>query len=210
MSRTGRVKPVITSIIGAALVFISLAVVYRYGLEQPAPKPDTTNLGFEQTGGSSPNSWIYPVPFRDQQLGFLGLNSEFGGYHLAVDFNCRPGEPVRALAGGKVLVSRTDLSGYGGLNKPGGAVLILHRTSEGGWFKALYGHLDQIRVEAGDLVAPGQVLGAINQVSHLHFGIHPGESLSAYPCLGYTRSRENPRGWVDPVEFLGSHSPEAQ
>ena len=114
-----------------------------------------------------------------------------------------------ALAGGRVLVSSSDLSGYGGVNKPGGAVLVLHRTSEGGTFKGLYGHLDDIRVEAGDTVAPGQVLGVVNEVSHLHFGIHPGGSLPAYPCLGYTRSRENTQGWVNPVDFLGSHSPES-
>src|SRR5437667_5430718 len=94
------------------------------------------------------------------------------GIHGAVDLNGWVGEPVFAVANGKVVVAaRSD---WGKLGK---TVVIDHL--DGG--HTIYGHLDTIEVSLNSLVTAGQVIGTMgysgnaknlqakNLPPHLHF-----------------------------------------
>lgn len=94
------------------------------------------------------------------------------GIHGAVDLNGTLGEPVRAVANGKVLVAmRSDWG------KLGRTVVIDHR--DGGY--TVYGHLAAVEVSVGSEITGGHVVGRIgysgnaanlqktNLPPHLHF-----------------------------------------
>jgi hypothetical protein len=134
--------------------------------------------------------------------------------HLANDYHVREGTPVYAVNEGVVQTARTDVSNYGGdtPSRPGGAVIIKHKTSDGKIFYALYGHLQNIQVKAGDKVIPGEHIGDVGKyyskntnLPHLHFGINTQQASFA----GYTPTKEckNYLGFIDPEPFLQNKTP---
>ncbi|HTU25040.1 MAG TPA: M23 family metallopeptidase [Pirellulales bacterium] len=118
--------------------------------------------------------------------------------HLGADVAFhRPGEPVFAIAAGVVRTSAGPaLSPPGSpatdrakaAAKPlgsewGNLIVIEHRLPDGSFVTSIYGHLARRRlVAAGDVVAAGQMIGAIGKSGienggykpHLHFGIRTG------------------------------------
>lgn len=96
--------------------------------------------------------------------------SGFGGRgaarHAGMDILAPRGTPVRASERGTVVYAGNGMRGYGN------AVVIDH----GGGVTTLYGHLDAIRVESGDAVPAGAVIGTVGRSGnatayHLHFEI---------------------------------------
>ena len=94
------------------------------------------------------------------------------GIHGALDLNGSLGEPVHAVADGKVIVAAR--SEWGKLGK---TVVIDHR--DGGY--TVYGHLNAVEIDANSSVTAGQIIGTIgysgnaaslrakNLPPHLHF-----------------------------------------
>ena len=117
--------------------------------------------------------------------------------------HAKKGRPVYAVGDGTVWISRADTGGYGVGGKPGGCIIIVHRTGAGEEFRALYGHVSKLAVKEGDRVVPGQLI-AVNGLDHLHFGIHPGETYrDRNPYAGEVPKKwEDHGGWVDPVKYL--------
>ncbi|MGE5188486.1 MAG: LysM peptidoglycan-binding domain-containing M23 family metallopeptidase [Gemmatimonadota bacterium] len=104
--------------------------------------------------------------FRPPLRGKIG--SAFGprnaGFHRGVDILAPEGSDVRASEYGLVLYAGNGLRGYGN-------VIVL---DHGEGITTLYGHLKEFRVESGDAVAAGQVIGTVGRTgnattSHLHF-----------------------------------------
>ena len=161
------------------------------------------------TTGQTPTGWYWPAGADDTsgQWGFLSWSPKRNQWHLAQDFNNGQGQPVYALADGEVVLSRTDVGGYGPGGTAGGALVARFETSAEVFFIALYGHLDN--PHAMGKVEAGQILGYSNDYDppHLHFGIHPGYELPANPWQGYTSNESVTYGWVDPVQFLLSNRP---
>jgi len=90
-----------------------------------------------------------------------------GGRHAGVDILASGGTEVRAAAQGIVVYAGDGMRGYGN------AVVLDH----GEGVTTLYGHLEAIRVESGDAVPDGAVIGAVGRTGnattyHLHFEIH--------------------------------------
>jgi murein DD-endopeptidase MepM/ murein hydrolase activator NlpD len=137
----------------------------------------------------------------------MGWNQAFNGWHLAQDFKLDQGLPVYAIADGEVVLSGTDVGGYGLGGTPGGALVARFKTSAGESFTALYGHINNLHKEGN--VEAGQILGYTNGYDHLHFGIHPGYELAENPWSGYTHNESETYGWVDPVQFLLSNTARA-
>lgn len=148
-------------------------------------KPDSCNFGKKATYGK-----------------------KYWGRHLALDFQAREGEPIKAMAEGKVVYSSMH-PGSKEHQSYGGVVIIAHKLREELVF-SLYGHLGNRFVEAGELVKSGQVIGVIGKkftpqngcwVDHLHFGIYKGVYrggiLPGYQPPGKLSE------WMDPTEFLG-------
>ncbi|MEN6642723.1 MAG: peptidoglycan DD-metalloendopeptidase family protein, partial [Armatimonadia bacterium] len=154
------------------------------------------------------NGWIAPTGSNDYggYLGWLGYVSGTG-YHLAQDMQNGNGSPVYAIGDGEVILSRTDVGGYGPGWTKGGALVARFQASDGNWFTALYGHLNS--PHGAGSVAAGEVLGYSNAWSppHLHFGIHPGyDPEPTNPWRGYTSSKTVLYGFTDPIAFLNAHS----
>lgn len=116
-----------------------------------------------------------PPPIKKQNLELLFpvrgayISSEFGwrrgNYHRGVDLAAPAGTPVRACADGKVIASGKYrfLSGYGN------AVLLSH----GNKVYTYYAHLNAVRVNRGNMINRGEVIGTVGNTgksngSHLH------------------------------------------
>lgn len=119
------------------------------------------------SGGSAPGQFVRPVPGS--------VTSPFGprthpilGYvrmHTGVDFNAPYGQPIRAAAGGRVILAGT----YGGY---GTTIVIDH----GGGTATLYAHQSSVAVGYGQQVAAGDTVGYVGSTGlstgpHLHFEV---------------------------------------
>jgi murein DD-endopeptidase MepM/ murein hydrolase activator NlpD len=142
------------------------------------------------------------------RLGTSGLGVDRAGgerSHRGVDVDATIGEPVRAVADGVVVFAGADLTGdhpaLGLLPQqirrwrnremgPGGLfVRVMHANG----VRSGYFHLNTFRVEAGQTVHAGEVIGTVGRTgvkvsgSHLHFEVHvdgdlrdPARFLAAY------------------------------
>ena len=173
------------------------------------PLPWIVPLGLAAAPRPGSGAWYWPTGSEDFG-GYSGWLDDRGAtWHVAQDMACPYGHPVYAVAAGVVWKASTSVMGYGPGGGPGGAMIIVHTTASGVRFRALYGHVMDLRYHAGQRVAAGAVIARINSIqpSHLHFSIHPGTRyVDGNPWAGSV-----PKGWsghggfVDPVKFLKSH-----
>jgi len=94
------------------------------------------------------------------------LTQDFHPGHYAIDIGAWKGKPIAAADDGFVIRAGWNNSGYGFM------VIIDH----GNGMKTLYAHLDDFRIEAGEAVTKGQVIGTMGNSgnttgSHLHFEV---------------------------------------
>ena len=85
--------------------------------------------------------------------------------HNGVDMNAAQGDPIRAVAAGKVILAGVK----GGF---GNTIMIDH----GGGMVTLYAHQSQLGASVGDNVKAGQTIGFIGSTGlstgpHLHFEV---------------------------------------
>ena len=101
-------------------------------------------------------------------------------FHHGIDFGGKEGTPIRATCDGIVEFAGYSKGGYGNL------VLLQHNYG----FKTLYGHmLQNLRVQKGDFVKKGQIIGYLGN-----------SGLSTGPHLHY--EIKYLRSFVDPKYFL--------
>jgi Peptidase family M23/Transglycosylase SLT domain len=144
------------------------------------------------------------------RLGTSGLGVDRDGgerSHRGVDIDATIGEPVRAVADGVVQFAGVDMTGdhpalgllprqlkrwrrkTGAMGPGGFFVRVMH---EGG-VRSGYFHLNSFRVEVGQTVRAGEIIGTVGRTgvkvsgSHLHFEVHkdgelkdPARFLSAW------------------------------
>jgi murein DD-endopeptidase MepM/ murein hydrolase activator NlpD len=94
------------------------------------------------------------------------------GYHTGVDFACKEGTDILAVANGKVEAANWGKS-YG--------TQIVQKV-EGGW--VIYAHLSKSLVKAGDMLTMGQHIGESGNTGnssgpHLHFEMRDNIRWSA-------------------------------
>lgn len=117
-----------------------------------------------------------PPPWRKFVLPLKGpVSSRFGRrggrLHEGIDILAPEGTEVRSAAYGVVIYTGDVLRGYGN------AIIVDH----GEGITTLYAHLQDIRVESGDPVAEGAVIGTVGRTGnastpHLHFELRVGEA----------------------------------
>ena len=148
------------------------------------------------TGGVAPNKLSWPVTTGYVSSGYkwrrLGGTTSF---HGAIDIAASRGTPIKAAAGGVVILAR-----YYGL--AGRTVFIDH----GGGMTTLYFHMDKILVSVGQTVVTGDQVGTIGTTGrstgpHLHFEVrlrNPNSVNCSLPYLDPTsRGRINPYCLLD-------------
>ena len=125
-----------------------------------------------------------PVPGPSN--GRFGARSVFNGQarspHAGADFSSEAGTPVKAPNAGKVVAARE-------LFFTGNTVIVDH----GAGVSSLLAHLSRIDVHEGDLVTPGEIIGAVGATGrvtgpHLHWAVRVGRArvdpLSLLAVLG--------------------------
>lgn len=124
--------------------------------------------------------------------------------HLGEDWNKKTGgntdcgEPVFAAAEGKIVFAEDAGEGWGNV------IIIEHVAEDGTKIQSLYGHLETISKNSGDVKRREQIgtIGGANgrYPCHLHFEIRwPECPMWNKPGGGYSDERH---GWIDPSEFI--------
>ncbi|CAN5815874.1 hypothetical protein BH20VER1_BH20VER1_23410 [soil metagenome] len=148
--------------------------------------------------------WDFPL---GSEHGALAYNAQPfpENNHLGDDLNGIGGEnsdlgdPVYAVADGRVLLARDGGPGWGNV------VTVLHAYEENGtrrYVQSYYAHLDEMLVEPPQDVRRGEQIGTVGNVggqywAHLHFEMR--EFVTPFVGPGY---REDTRGWINPSEFI--------
>jgi Peptidase family M23 len=129
-------------------------------------------------------------------------------HHLGDDLNGIGGEnsdlgdPIYAVAVGRVLLARDAGPGWGNV------IIVLHVIEANGtrhYVQSYYAHCQEILVHAGDDVRGGQKIATVGTAggqyfAHLHFEMR--EFITPFIGPGY---RENTAGWLNPTEFIAKH-----
>jgi murein DD-endopeptidase MepM/ murein hydrolase activator NlpD len=114
--------------------------------------------------------FVSPIP--GAVVSHFGERSVFNGVpkapHAGADLRAAQGTPIKAPAGGKVVLAKE-------LFYSGNTVILDH----GYGIYTLYAHMSRIDVHDGDLVTQGQVLGLVGMTGrvtgpHLHWGLKVG------------------------------------
>jgi hypothetical protein len=128
--------------------------------------------------------------------------------HLGDDLNGIGGEnsdlgdPIYAIADGRVLLAREGGPGWGNI------VILLHAYLEKGerrYVQSYYGHVQEMLVHPGEVVKRGQQIATVGTANgryfaHLHFEMR--EFLTPFIGAGY---RQDTRGWINPTKFIEGH-----
>lgn len=128
--------------------------------------------------------------------------------HLGDDLNGIGGEnsdlgdPIFAIADGRVLLAREAGPGWGNV------IIVLHAYRENGkrkYVQSFYGHVQTILVAPHATVRRGQQIATVGTadgryLAHLHFEMR--EFLTPFIGAGY---RKDTHGWLDPSAFIRSH-----
>jgi murein DD-endopeptidase MepM/ murein hydrolase activator NlpD len=128
--------------------------------------------------------------------------------HLGDDLNGIGGEnsdlgdPVYAIADGRVLLARDGGPGWGNI------IIVLHAYLENGermYVQSYYAHLEEMLVQAREDVRRGQQIATVGNangryLAHLHFEMR--EFTTPFIGPGY---RADTSGWLDPSAFIRAH-----
>ncbi len=118
------------------------------------------------TGAGGNSYLINPIPGSSRSQGIHGYNG--------VDLAAPVGTPIRAAAGGTVILARTGGAWNGGY---GNYVVIKHANGT----QTLYAHLSRTAVATGAVVGQGETIGYVGMTgkttgAHVHFEVRGGKN----------------------------------
>jgi murein DD-endopeptidase MepM/ murein hydrolase activator NlpD len=166
-----------------------LEVLHRAGVGQhppqsAVPKPATTPGTAKQPRSGSPKSPVPaspPAPIPQQYTGDYrwpldagiissAYGERWGKMHRGIDIAADAGEPVYAVASGKVIYAGDGLRGYGN-------VIILRHDNK---VTSLYAHNSELRVKTGDEARQGDLIALLGNTGHstgphVHFELRDGD-----------------------------------
>jgi murein DD-endopeptidase MepM/ murein hydrolase activator NlpD len=116
--------------------------------------------------------------------------------------NSDRGDPIFAIADGRVILAREGGPGWGNI------ISVMHAYEENGarkYVQSYYGHVEEMLVSEGEEVRRGQQIATVGSAdgrywAHLHLEMR--EFVTPFVGPGY---REDTRGWIDPSEFIRQH-----
>src|SRR5438477_7561391 len=198
----------------SALVFgLAFVVTLAWKLGPELTRPKQGDPAFRIPSplelASIPTASHFDFPLGNEN-GAMAYNAQHftENRHLGDDLNGIGGEnsdlgdPIYAIADGRVLLARDGGSGWGNV------VILLHAYLESGerkYVQSYYGHCDEILVDAGNDVRRGQQIATVGTAngqyfSHLHFEMR--EFVTPFIGPGY---REKTDGWLNPSDFIAKH-----
>ena len=197
----------------SALFVISALAMLTWRLWPELTRPTHLDPAFQIPSpfelASLPFAKRFDFPLGSEH-GALAYNAQrfTGNHHLGDDLNGIGGEnsdlgdPIYAVADGRVLLARDGGPGWGNV------VIVLHAIEENGarrYVESYYGHCNKILVNAGDDVRRGQQIATVGTANgqyfaHLHFEMR--EFITPFIGPGY---REKNDGWLNPSDFIAKH-----
>ena len=186
-------------------------------------RPTRVDLAFQQPSplelAALPTAARFDFPLGSEN-GAMSYNAQrfTENGHLGDDLNGIGGEdsdlgdPIYAVADGRVLLARDAGPGWGNV------VILLHayidppkdgfavaNNGERKYLQSYYGHVETMLVHAGDQVRRGQQIATVGNANgqyfaHLHFEMR--EFTTPFIGPGY---RKDTRGWIDPSGFIRAH-----
>jgi hypothetical protein len=158
---------------------------------------------------SIPTATHFDFPLGNEN-GAMAYNAQHftENKHLGDDLNGIGGEnsdlgdPIYAIADGRVILARDGGPGWGNV------VILLHAYLENGerkYVQSYYGHVQDMLVHPGETVKRGQQIATVGTANgryfaHLHFETR--EFLTPFIGPGY---RDDTRGWINPTKFIENH-----
>ena len=201
----------VVSVLGAFVIVFAATLAWKLWPELTRPKqvdpafriPSPLELE------SIPTASHFDFPLGNEN-GAMAYNAQHftENKHLGDDLNGIGGEnsdlgdPIYAIADGRVLFAREGGPGWGNV------VILLHAYRENGerkYVQSYYGHVQDMLVHSGEAVKRGQQIATIGTangryLAHLHFEMR--EFITPFIGPGY---RQDTRGWIDPTKFIESH-----
>ena len=145
--------------------------------------PDAINY-VVQTDETDPYEMIWPLPGDHRTYSKFGPRKAptkgASTYHQGWDIGGEFGAPIVSVLAGKVIVATYNSSA-------GNYVKVEHSSG----FVTAYMHMSKIKVEVGDYVKQGQILGlcgstGVSTGPHLHFGVQVnGSYVDPNPYIGH-------------------------
>ena len=193
----------------AISLLLGCIFVWRWPVP-PGGKPDPRFQPIDGvTLAALPLATRFDMPMGSES-GALVYNAQpfTENHHLGDDLNGIGGEntdlgdPVYAIANGRVIYTGWPADGWGNL------ILVMHAYEEKGerrYVQSCYAHLSSIDIADGKIVRRGQKIGTVGNaggkyLAHLHFELR--EFLTPFIGAGY---RSNPAGWLNPSQFIQQH-----
>jgi hypothetical protein len=196
-----------------ALFVVAMAVTLFFRLAPELRRPARVALAFQMAPAmelaSLPTAARFDFPLGTEH-GALAYNAQpfTENRHLGDDLNGIGGEnsdlgdPIYAVADGRVLLAREAGPGWGDV------IIVLHAYEENGvrkFVQSYYAHLDTMLVRPKEDVRRGQKIATVGTASgrylaHLHFEMR--EFTTPFIGPGY---RDDTRGWLDPTAFINAH-----
>jgi murein DD-endopeptidase MepM/ murein hydrolase activator NlpD len=124
------------------------------------------SAGAERSSGGSGGRAVLPVAHFVLIARFGQCSSLWAHCHTGLDFSAASGQPIRAVLGGRVIASGSCGCAYGRLTK----------IAVSGDLQLWYAHQSAQRVQVGELVRTGQVIGDVGATGnttgpHLHLEV---------------------------------------
>lgn len=131
-----------------------------------------------------------------------------GRFHTGEDWfggpNASLGQPIRAIANGRVLTSSPN-----GWGRDGGVVIIEHTLPDETIIYSQYGHIQPTDAYPFptqlSCIQAGEIIGAIGEsrpAPHLHFEMRVLNTMGSGP--GYTREDPDELGWQRPAQMIAN------
>ena len=199
--------------LGVLAFVLAFAATLLLQLWPELTRPKYVDLAFRRLSplelASLPVAARFDFPLGSEK-GAMAYNAQrfTENHHLGDDLNGIGGEdsdlgdPIYAVADGRVLLAREAGAGWGNV------IILLHAYGENGerkYVESYYAHLESILVHVGEDVRRGQKIATVGTAggryfAHLHFEMR--EFITPFIGTGY---REDTRGWLDPSAFIKAH-----
>jgi Peptidase family M23 len=197
----------------AAVFILSFLVTIFVCLGPELTRPRHVDVAFQLPSAlelaSIPTAARFDFPLGSEH-GAMAYNAQrfTENRHLGDDLNgiCGEnsdlGDPIYAVADGRVLLAREGGPGWGKV------IIVLHAYAKEGarnYVQSCYGHVETMLVHAGGTVRRGQQIATVGTadgryLAHLHFEMR--EFTTPFIGPGY---RADTRGWLDPSGFIREH-----